>query len=123
MSRCPLGFGLIVNALANRSPCQVHCVGRDWRAFPLKTGGMDLELSFPGRSYQEEEISRLLQPFKIRGETLPPLGPGLAAAIARQHGGALVMQPGPGGGLRLRLEIPDGKGPVTDEVRGEDSGA
>ena len=95
----------------------------DWRALPLKTGGMDLELSFPGRSYQEEEISRLLQPFKIRGETLPPLGPGLAAAIARQHGGALVMQPGPGGGLKLRLEIPDGKGLLADEVRGEDSGA
>jgi hypothetical protein len=94
-----------------------------WRALPLKTGGMDLELSFPGRSYQEEEISRLLHPLKIRVEPLPPVGPGLAAAIAREHGGTLAIQPRPGGGLNLRLNIPDGKRLLAGEGRGEDSRA
>ena len=46
-----------------------------WRVFPLKTGGVDLELNFSGRNFRQEDISRLLQPFKAGAETLPPLGP------------------------------------------------
>jgi hypothetical protein len=93
-----------------------------WRVFPRPAGGVDLELSFPGQIYRQEDISKLLQPFKTMTKLLSPLGPYLAAAIAQQHGGSLVIQPNPGGGLSLRLGIPDGKGAGMVGGRGENSG-
>jgi hypothetical protein len=92
-----------------------------WRVFPRQAGGIYLELSFVGHNYRQEDISALLQPFKLATKNLPPLGPWLAAGIAHQHGGTLVLQSNPGGGLHLRLEIPDSKGTSMDEVRGENS--
>jgi hypothetical protein len=110
---------LVDFALLERQPGgQLH-----WRVFPLKTGGFDMELSFPGRNFRQEDISRLLESFKPGTESLPPLGPFLAAAIADQHGGTLVMQPNPEGGLHLRLEIPDNQVVLTGGIRGENSGA
>jgi hypothetical protein len=92
-----------------------------WRVFSRKTGGVDLELSFAGRNFHQEEINRLLQPFKAGAEVLPPLGPFLASAIADQHGGTLVIQPNPEGGLHLRLEMPDSQAVIKDRVRVEKS--
>jgi hypothetical protein len=93
-----------------------------WQVFPRLTGGMDLEISFSGRSYDQRDISGFMQPFKVESQTLPPLGPFLAAAIARQHGGNLAVEPISGGGLRLQLDIPDGKVPGKGGVKGENSG-
>lgn len=92
-----------------------------WRVFPGKAGGIELELSFMGQNYSQEDISRLLQPFRLVPNNLPPLGPWLTAAIAHQHGGTLELQPNPGGGLRLHMEIPEGKGISTSGVKGENS--
>jgi hypothetical protein len=93
-----------------------------WRVFPHQDGGVDLELSFPGQIYRQEDIPKLLQPFKTMTKLLSPLGPYLAAAIAQQHGGTLVIQPNPEGGLSLRLGIPNSKGAGKVGVRGENSG-
>ncbi len=93
-----------------------------WRALPLETGGIELVLDFSGRKYSLDEISLLLRPLKTLIENSLPLGPYLAAAIAHQHGGTLVMQPHPGGGLSLRLEIPDNKGASMSERSGENAG-
>ncbi len=93
-----------------------------WQAMPLETGGIKLVLDFPGRKYSLDEISLLLSPLKTLIENSLPLGPYLAAAIANQHGGTLIMQPHPGGGLSLRLEIPDNKGVSMSERSGENTG-
>ena len=93
-----------------------------WRALPLATGGIELVLDFSGRKYSLDEISLLLRPLKTLIENSLPLGPYLTAAIAHQHGGTLVMQPHPGGGLSLRLEIPDNKGASMSERSGENAG-
>ena len=81
-----------------------------WRIQAVEPDMMTFEVKFAGRTYSQEEVKRLLQPFKTGSEPLPALGPFLAAAIARQHGGSLVVQANPGGGLRLELEIPAQKG-------------
>jgi hypothetical protein len=94
-----------------------------WRVFSLKNGGFDLELSFTGRNFRQEDILRLSQPFKPGSETLPPLGPFLAAAIADQHGGILVMQPHPEGGLSLQLDIPDSQAVTAGGITGGNSRA
>ena len=84
---------------------QVH-----WRVQAAGPDMVAFEVKFSGRPYSQEEVKRLLQPFKTGNEPLPALGPFLAAAIARQHGGSLVVQANQGGGLRLQLEIPAQKG-------------
>jgi signal transduction histidine kinase len=89
----------------------------DWRVSSGKNGGIDLRLSVSGRYFSQEDIAILLQPLKQT--PLPSLGPWLAAAIARQHGGALTINPDSEGGLRLRLEIPDCKGTGTPGGKGE----
>ncbi len=94
-----------------------------WRVSPLETGGFDLELSFPGRNFRQEDITLLLQPFQAVRETLPPLGLFLVSAMARQHLGSLLVQPNPGGGLSLRLEIPDSKALTSGGAKIEHSGA
>lgn len=81
-----------------------------WRVQAAGPDMVAFEVKFPGRTYSQEEIKRLLQPFKTGSEPLPALGPFLAAAIARQHGGSLVVEANQGGGLRLELEIPAQKG-------------
>lgn len=93
-----------------------------WRVTPLPTGGFDMEISFPGRPYRPEDISRLLRPFQAPEEILPPLGPCLAAAMAQQHGGNLLVQPQPGGGLSLELNIPDNRAATSLGAQSADSG-
>lgn len=84
-----------------------------WQVRSIPSGGFHLGLSFTGRDFQPEEISRLLRPFHAGSSTLPPLGPFLAAALAEQHGGRLEVQPHPGGGLHLSLEFV--AGPVSGD--------
>ena len=77
-----------------------------WRVQAVEPDRVAFEMKFPGRAYSQEEVSGLLKPFKTGSEPLPALGPFLAEAIARQHGGSFVIQANQGGGLRLELEIP-----------------
>ncbi|AEB08020.1 hypothetical protein [Desulfobacca acetoxidans] len=86
-----------------------------WHTWPLTAGGFGLVVGFGGRHYSQEEIFRLLRPLQTQTTPPPPLGPFLAAAVARQHGGRFDIQPGPQGGLQLRLEVPDSR-PPTDEL-------
>lgn len=86
-----------------------------WQVAPQPSGGLGVTLTFPGRVYGQEECQRWLRPFQPG--TTPPdhLGPGLAAAVARQHGGSLTITPQPGGGLALAFLLP---GPIPAAAEG-----
>lgn len=81
-----------------------------WRVQAVEPDRVAFEIKFSGRTYSQAEVSGLFKPFKTGREHLPPLGPFLAAAIARQHGGSLVVQANQEGGLRQELKIPAHKG-------------
>ncbi len=77
-----------------------------WQVAPDPAGALLLSLTFPGQSVTQAEIDRLLRPFQIDQTSLPPLGPFVLAAIARQHGGTLTLTPQPTGGLAMTLRLP-----------------
>ena len=91
-----------------------------WLVLPLDVDKIIMEIQFPGQTYRQADIARLLQPLQTGISPLPLLGPFLAAGIARQHGGELSVLARPGGGLRLHLSLPAavGRGPgeATDET-------
>jgi signal transduction histidine kinase len=72
-----------------------------------------ISLSFSGRSRSETECQELLKPFRGAGEVPASLGPALAAAIFRQHGGDLTVRPREEGGLIFLAELPAAQ--VRDE--------
>jgi len=84
-----------------------------WRAAPRPGGGLEVTLTFPGRVFDQSECQHWLRPFQAGTPAPDHLGPGLAAAVARQHGGSLTITPQPHGGLTLAFLLP-GPAPAAD---------
>ncbi len=77
-----------------------------YQAGPGPTGGLEFSLSFAGPVFADAELDRLRRPFQAADPAAVPLGPYLAAAIAAQHGGTLIVSPRPQGGLTLTFQVP-----------------
>jgi two-component system osmolarity sensor histidine kinase EnvZ len=89
-----------------------------------------LDVCDAGRGIPPERAEELKQPFR-RGENARSgaagagLGLAIVERIARQHGGALLLQRGEGGGTRARLRLPltEPGGATTSPAPGSDSPA
>ncbi|WP_330296977.1 sensor histidine kinase [Streptomyces sp. NBC_00503] len=74
-----------------------------------------LTVSNTGPVIEPEDVPRLLEPFRRRAERLHTAGEGaglglsIVASIARAHGAELLAEanPGPGGGLTVRVRFPE----------------
>jgi signal transduction histidine kinase len=82
-------------------------------------GQLMLEVSDTGPGIPEAERERLLKPFERGGGAAAAaegagLGLALARALARQHGGELVLDAAPGGGALVRVRLPL-TGPATPD--------
>lgn len=78
------------------------------QAGPLPAGGLQVVIAVLGAAFSFEDCEALLKPPKDEGEGLfaGHLGPALAAAIIRWHGGELTARPEDPQGLRFTLTLP-----------------
>ncbi len=77
-----------------------------WQAGLQPNGALAVNLTFPGRRFDQPDLAGLLQPFQVHKTAPGPLGPFLITALARQHGGTLTLTPQAGGGLAMVLLLP-----------------
>jgi signal transduction histidine kinase len=88
-----------------------HNVDNGWIEVRLVQGEqVRLQVSNAGPVLDEEAVDRLAEPFRRlavarTGEGLG-LGLSIAKAVAGMHGGRLLLEPLPGGGLRATVELP-----------------
>jgi hypothetical protein len=75
-------------------------------AGPTPAGGVRLTVWNSGEPHTPVECQKWLNPFSDPGGIQGSLGPALAAAIATQHGGSLMLAPREEGGLEFFLELP-----------------
>jgi signal transduction histidine kinase len=74
--------------------------------------GATISVTNTGPVVPDSEVARLIQPFqRLDGDRVAEregvgLGLSIADAIARAHGGALVVQPRPDGGLTVQVSFP-----------------
>ncbi|MCX7739561.1 MAG: ATP-binding protein [Meiothermus sp.] len=84
--------------------------GRVWLRTRQEGNLAVVEVADEGPGIPPEQLERLLQPFQrgtgTQGVRGAGLGLTLVSAIAEQHGGRLVLQQAPEGGLLARLELP-----------------
>ena len=78
---------------------------------------VSIEVSDTGTGFSDEDVPHATQRF-FRGrhsESIPGagLGLGVASALAQRLGGALVVEPGPGGKVRLELQAVSAAQPVA----------
>jgi signal transduction histidine kinase len=89
-----------------------HSGGSAWISTEAGDGEATITVANTGPAVPAGEIDRLLQPFerleraRTSGSGGTGLGLSIAAAVARAHGGALVAEPRPGGGLIVRASLP-----------------
>ncbi|MGV9293925.1 sensor histidine kinase [Amycolatopsis sp. NPDC003676] len=77
--------------------------------------GTVLAVETGGRVLDQQEVSRLAQPFERLGEERTGssgLGLSIVAAVAAAHGGSLDLLARPEGGLRVTITLPVAKTPV-----------
>lgn len=75
-------------------------------ARPLASGGLQVTVALSGPALSREECRDLLIPPRGTQDFSGSLGPALAAAIARWHGGDLRAEPGEPDGLVFTLTLP-----------------
>lgn len=89
--------------------------GAIWIRTRTEDGRGILEVDNDGAPIAEDDVPALREPFHrgpesrlSRGDGAGGMGLGLAIvdAVARRHGGRLVLHARPGGGLRARIELP-----------------
>ena len=76
------------------------------QAGPRPAGGFQVLVAFSGPVFTPEDCQELLQPPRDDRQFAGDLGPALAAAIVRWHGGELTAQPGDPQGLTFTLTLP-----------------
>lgn len=76
------------------------------QAGPLPDGGLQVTIAVSGPGFSAEDCQALLQPSEEERQFTGNLGPALAAAIIRWHGGDLAAQPEEPQGLRFTLTLP-----------------
>ncbi|MFP3868059.1 MAG: sensor histidine kinase [Desulfobacteraceae bacterium] len=67
---------------------------------------IQISLACSGPPTSEAELQRLLTPFQTEAEPPSHLGPALARAVFRQHGGDLTIKRREAGGLTFLVELP-----------------
>ena len=77
-----------------------------FRAGPFPEAGLQIMVAVSGPGFSAEDCQALLQPSQKEPQFTGDLGPALAAAIIRWHGGDLAAQPGEPQGLRFTLTLP-----------------
>jgi signal transduction histidine kinase len=89
--------------LYGQPPYRLHAATHDGRAV--------LTMSSQGAELQPDDVQLAFELF-YRGEAAVTSAPGfglglpVARALARQHGGELTIEPQPGGGLEVRIDLP-----------------
>ena len=76
------------------------------RGGPRDDGGLQITVAVSGPVFTPEDCQELLQPPREDRQFAGDLGPALAAAIVRWHGGELAAQPGESQGLTFTLTLP-----------------
>lgn len=96
---------LVRNALeALSGPGEIFCSAE--RLLP--TDAVRIEVTDTGPGIPKELRTRVLEPFFTTKPDGSGLGLPIAAGIVRGHGGRLVIDSLPGGGTRIRIELPGG---------------
>jgi len=85
------------------------------RAGPRPDGGLQVRVAVSGPVFTGEDCQELLQPPRDDRQFAGDLGPALAAAIVRWHGGEIAAQPGEPQGLTFILTLPP---PPTGQEEG-----
>jgi len=75
-------------------------------AGPGANRGLKMVVAVTGKTISPQDCEELLEPLDPGGDLKGSLGPALAAAIARQHGGDLTVSPGDPQGLIFTLTLP-----------------
>jgi signal transduction histidine kinase len=71
-------------------------------------GQVEWVVADDGESLAEDQLQRLFQPFVSTRHSYESLAPALAQRIVQLHGGRIAAENGPGGGVRVSVQLPPG---------------